>query len=669
AGVWEGLTGDQLDYLFKGWLYLNVHTDANPPGEIRGQVHMGENGMAVLSGDAEVPSVDADGAGTGVFKLIEEGTALWYSITVTDLSDLITGAHFHGPADETETAGVIFPIITEDFDEGHIEGLWEGLTEQDLEYLLNGWVYVNFHTKVNPSGEIRGQVVGLELVDDKFEVPEVLLFEVTLTNLTDSQVFSPPIMVTHGQGFQIGELGTPASEELRILAETGDNQPLAELAEESVYTLDLVALDTPLPPGESVTEVIGAGLDYLYLSLATMLVQTNDGIVAVDTLPLFDEDGYPHEIEVELFAYDAGTEENNELATHIPGPPFMGTERAETDGVIEPHPGIRGDADVGPEFGWAEPVAHLTIRPLFEADEEKIFVMDLDPGLNMISLPLMPPEPYTARTLAEEIGATTVIKLDSAAQKFVAFTEDQDDDGFPLDGGQGYIVNVPEGGTVTFVGRAWMNVPAAPPAYVRTTAWAFVVSGVLQNGKDSGVYTVVAKNRRTGTVATDLVSVDRGRFAAVWADLNRKSVIEAGDQLEISILDESGNIVSGPFHRDIDIADIRKAYLSLPLIVGDVRPTQTLLAQNFPNPFNPETWMPYQLADLAEVTIRIYDLSGRAVRTLDLGLKPAGFYSTRSTAAYWDGRNSSGERVASGVYFYSLQTQDFSATRKMLIAK
>ena len=95
----------------------------------------------------------------------------------------------------------------------------------------------------------------------------------------------------------------------------------------------------------------------------------------------------------------------------------------------------------------------------------------------------------------------------------------------------------------------------------------------------------------------------------------------------------------------------------------------TVLAQNYPNPFNPETWIPYQLSHPADVSIQIYDNSGRLVRTLAVGLKAAGVYQTRSRAAYWDGKNEVGERVAGGVYFYTLQTPEFSATRRMVILK
>ena len=94
----------------------------------------------------------------------------------------------------------------------------------------------------------------------------------------------------------------------------------------------------------------------------------------------------------------------------------------------------------------------------------------------------------------------------------------------------------------------------------------------------------------------------------------------------------------------------------------------TLLA-NYPNPFNPETWIPYQLSTSADVSVSIYAVDGRLVRRLDLGHQVAGVYRSRSRAAYWDGRNEFGERVASGLYFYTLTAGDFTATRKMLIRK
>ena len=96
---------------------------------------------------------------------------------------------------------------------------------------------------------------------------------------------------------------------------------------------------------------------------------------------------------------------------------------------------------------------------------------------------------------------------------------------------------------------------------------------------------------------------------------------------------------------------------------------ENALLANFPNPFNPETWIPYQLAKSADVSISIHAIDGKLVRALDLGHQPAGVYYNRSRAAYWDGRNEFGEPVASGVYFYTITAGDFTATRKMLIRK
>ncbi len=98
-------------------------------------------------------------------------------------------------------------------------------------------------------------------------------------------------------------------------------------------------------------------------------------------------------------------------------------------------------------------------------------------------------------------------------------------------------------------------------------------------------------------------------------------------------------------------------------------PDETALLANYPNPFNPETWIPYQLAIPAEVTLTIYDMNGHLVRRLAVGHQAAGMYQSRSRAAYWDGRNQLGEPVASGLYFYTLTADEFSATRRMLILK
>jgi hypothetical protein len=104
-------------------------------------------------------------------------------------------------------------------------------------------------------------------------------------------------------------------------------------------------------------------------------------------------------------------------------------------------------------------------------------------------------------------------------------------------------------------------------------------------------------------------------------------------------------------------------------VTGLMQPAKPALLQNFPNPFNPETWIPFHLADNADVTIRIFDIRGKQIRAIHLGRTPAGYYETRGNAAFWDGRDSYGQEVSSGIYFYNLTAGTFSATKKLTIIK
>ena len=276
------------------------------------------------------------------------------------------------------------------------------------------------------------------------------------------------------------------------------------------------------------------------------------------------------------------------------------------------------------------------------------FDVALEPGLNMISIPLMPTEPYTAKSLAEMLGATVVIQLDSTTQRFTGYTMADEGDGFGIDGGMGYIVNTPAGGMVKFTGKAWDNQPeplkkhpslrnpslrnpslrnlslrnlslrnpslrnlslrnpslrnlsveeapvveepvveepaaeeapaeevaeepaaeeapaeevaeepaaeeapaeepvveevaAAPALSTFKSAWAFIVTSDIHGMQTGTGYTLVAENLRTGIIAMENITSDVKRSSAVWADLNRKSVVEAGDKLEIALYDERGH--------------------------------------------------------------------------------------------------------------------------------
>ena len=127
-------------------------------------------------------------------------------------------------------------------------------------------------------------------------------------------------------------------------------------------------------------------------------------------------------------------------------------------------------------------------------------------------------------------------------------------------------------------------------------------------------------------------------------------------------------IVQAQVENDGSLA-FRQGIANLERLLTLFIPEETALLHNYPNPFNPETWIPYQLAEPAEVTLTIYAVNGTLVRTLLLGHQPAGIYQTRNRAIYWDGKNEVGESVASSIYFYTLTAGDFTATRKMLIRK
>lgn len=162
---------------------------------------------------------------------------------------------------------------------------------------------------------------------------------------------------------------------------------------------------------------------------------------------------------------------------------------------------------------------------------------------------------------------------------------------------------------------------------------------------------------------------EKGKFALAFVDMSRKAVVFADELLKVRIADAVGNIVSGPIVHRISVEDIKKGYVKFNMRLGDVIPEKSALLQNYPNPFNPETWIPYQLAQESNVAIRIYNINGQLVRILNLGHRKAGLYLSKERAAYWDGKDGLGQSTASGVCFYTIKADDFSATRKMILVK
>ena len=310
-----------------------------------------------------------------------------------------------------------------------------------------------------------------------------------------------------------------------------------------------------------------------------------------------------------------------------------------------------------------------------EPEEERVYTytLHLDNGLNIISPPLRPETPLTARSFMEMVGSTVIIAADDG--EFISHTDTTPGDGFPIKGGRGYIVNTPEGGTVTFTGDPWDDSDSTQAAgtasapSVSGTLWAFVVDGVLGREGFQESYQITVDNLKTGNRLTEGLAEAGGRFTVGYADLSRTPIVQVGDTLRLTLTDIASDKPIGKIDHIITSDDIRKAYTTLHLTFDSIAPIHTQLLQNYPNPFNPETWIPYQLASDADVTVTIYDTGSVLVRQLDLGYQQAGYYTDRVRAAYWDGRNHLGESVGSGIYFYQLRAGDYATMRKMVILK
>ena len=237
--------------------------------------------------------------------------------------------------------------------------------------------------------------------------------------------------------------------------------------------------------------------------------------------------------------------------------------------------------------------------------------------------------------------------------------------------------NIQTDSTLTFIVSPEAIVGYSGPAL---TAEIPVTAGLEADANNDGVVDI-----------QDLVLVasNYGQTGTNSADINGDGVVNINDLTTVAgAIDGVGTAPAAP-PQVLEIftaADIKlwlsharqrnltdptslKGIFFLEQLLAALIPKETLLLPNYPNPFNPETWIPYHLAKDADVTLTIYDMSGRVVRQFGLGHQAAGRYQSRSRAVHWDGRNEFSEQVATGVYFYHLSAGDYSATRKMLILK
>ncbi|MCY3723509.1 MAG: T9SS type A sorting domain-containing protein [Candidatus Poribacteria bacterium] len=192
----------------------------------------------------------------------------------------------------------------------------------------------------------------------------------------------------------------------------------------------------------------------------------------------------------------------------------------------------------------------------------------------------------------------------------------------------------------------------------------FSFSMGLQDGCSDGVFFRVLVNGET--------QFEHFADTFRWKDINISLSRYAGEHVLLELVTDPGESNRCDWAHWADLFITAKgAGLEAPnqIAAANQRVRETKLLSNYPNPFNPETWIPYQLAEASDVSMKIYEVSGHLVRTISVGFKPVGYYLTRERAAYWDGRNETGEPVSSGVYFLQFVAGDFVATQRVVIVK
>ena len=313
----------------------------------------------------------------------------------------------------------------------------------------------------------------------------------------------------------------------------------------------------------------------------------------------------------------------------------------------------------------------------------------LNQGLNLVGLPLRDSRIIRVSDLLvlDGIGdnVPSIILTDSGEFKSVGQVDDPGD--IPIIGGQSFIMNAPEAATVEISGEGWYNnsaIATAPPVgnadlhspitpiKVTNTTPVLALRGSIVDeevGLKMEGFRVAVKNLSTGREITTVTGTDEMGYRITTVDIETGRAATIGDILEVSAESSDPLIGVQRLWYTITAEDVKRSRIQLPALIAYEIPTETELLANYPNPFNPETWIPYQLAQDAFVTLTIYDVNGRIIRTLDVGHRIAAVYESRSKAIHWDGKNRLGEPVTSGIYFYTLTAGDYSATRKMVILK
>ena len=316
--------------------------------------------------------------------------------------------------------------------------------------------------------------------------------------------------------------------------------------------------------------------------------------------------------------------------------------------------------------------------------DEGMSMINLMSDLNLVGLPVNDPSVSMVSdimNLPEFAGKVTSIIVSTDDNTFVTVAAAGDAGDGEVRGDAAYIVNASAEASQMVTGEGWSNgemTGAAPIALFghkvdNQTPALFVEGSIVDEltGLAKEGFRIKVKNLSTKAALSDVSQGDmaEGGYNMTFVDTAKAHAARVGDVLEISANSPDPLIGVKPVRHIVTIDDVKNSRIELTDLIAYEIPAETELLRNYPNPFNPETWIPYRLAEDADVSLTIYDVNGELVRSIDVGHQSAAVYETRAKAIYWDGRNRFGEQVASGIYFYNLSAGDFSATRKMVILK
>ena len=474
---------------------------------------------------------------------------------------------------------------------------------------------------------------------------------VTFTVVTGGGTFSTTNTMTdaNGRAQSLLTLGPNPGTQIVSVSATGIEAPATFHAISEIHIEYLLSLPT--------------GISLIHVPLKVTAVDGAEQTIE-SIADLYDVLGGASTVNF-LITYDSATQEW--LSYFVPSDKGTPADRGLT-------------ADMGIIAGMKSPTSVRLKGDALGADGSSTIA--LNQGLNLVGLPLRDPRISRVSDLfaLDGIGGNVPVIILTDRGEFKAVGRAGDPGDIEITGGQSFILNAQRAAIVEISGEAWTNVSgtsAAPQVALtgievgNTTPVLGLRGSIVDEG--TGVskagFRVKVKNLSTDRALSTVTGDEGNGYQLTVVDIETTRAARIGDILEISAQSPNPFIGVKPLQYTVTAEDVKQSLIQLPELVAYEIPAETELLSNYPNPFNPETWIPYRLAEDAFVTLTIYDQTGQVVRTIDVGHQIAAVYENRSKAIYWDGRNGLGEQVASGIYFYHLSAGDYSATRKMLILK